>query len=683
MGDDIKRTLPPKTPACEDLPFGKGWSLGRQFLRWFGFCLAVGVGLALITALYLKSKPLPPPQIGLTTQILDINGRLIDNLYRGERRDPVRLKELPRSIVDATLTAEDQRFYEHWGFSPKGILRAGLVNLKNGRVSQGASTITQQLARNLYLTHDRTWSRKWREATLTAQLELHFSKEEILEMYLNKIYYGHGAYGIERASRIYFGKPARDLTPAESAMLAGIPRGPRWYSPLNDPDRAKARQEAILDRMARSGRIIREAAEAAKREALVYADPPQPQPARAPYFRDYVIQEASRRGLDESLLQNGGLKIYTTLDLKMQEEAEKAIQKYLRNNGELQGALISLDPREGHIRAMVGGKDYRHSQYNRIFGKRQPGSTFKPVLYLAALKHGLTPVSRFESKPTTFTYQGRPYRPTNYRNRYANRPMTMTEALATSDNVYAVHTHLAIGEEEAVRMGRRLGIRSPLQPVPSLALGTSVVSPFEMVQVYATLAAEGLHQPPTSILRIEDREGNILSESKPSPEQVIPPAEAFIMTRMLEGVFAPGGTANRVKQMLPRPVAGKTGSTHWDSWLSGYTPRLATTVWVGYDRGKTLPDGASRLTHGIWGSFMKGALHGVPAQPFSPPAGVVKAKVDPETGRLATPSCPKTIDVWFLSGTEPKQTCGTHPPRPDPSTPDPSLWKRIKKWWTG
>lgn len=255
MGDELNRSLPPETPDWEHLPLGKWWSLGRMFLHWFGFCLIAGVSLALIALLYLKSKPLPPPQLGLTTRILDSRGKLIDTLDRGERRDPVQLKELPKSIQEATLTAEDQRFYEHWGFSPKGILRAVWINLKKGQVSQGASTITQQLARNLYLTHDRTWSRKWREAVLTTQLEIHFSKKEILEMYLNKIYYGHGAYGIERAARIYFGKPAHDLTLAESAMLAGIPRGPRWYSPLNDPDRAKARQEAILDRMVRSGRI--------------------------------------------------------------------------------------------------------------------------------------------------------------------------------------------------------------------------------------------------------------------------------------------------------------------------------------------------------------------------------------------------------------------------------------------
>ncbi|PTX62454.1 1A family penicillin-binding protein [Melghirimyces profundicolus] len=683
MGDDMNRTLPPET-SWEDLPFGKWWARIHTAARWFGFCLTVGVGLALITVLYLKSKPLPPPQIGLTTQIVDARGNLIDHLDRGERRDPVKLKELPRSVIDATLTAEDQHFYEHWGFSPKGILRAALVNLKQGRVSQGASTITQQLARNLYLTHDRNWSRKWKEATLTAQLELHFSKNEILRMYLNKIYYGHGAYGIERAARIYFGKPARDLTLAESAMLAGIPRGPRWYSPLDNPSSANIRQKAILNAMVKNGRITRAEAETAKKEPLVYADPPRPQPARASYFRDYVIQAAvSKYGLEESQVRNGGLKIHTTLDLNMQEKAETALKHYLKNDRELQGALISLNPQNGHIKAMVGGKDYHQSQYNRVFGKRQPGSTFKPILYLAALENGLTPASRFASQPTTFLYRGGKYRPTNYHGRYARRPITMAEALATSDNIYAVHTHLAIGEEEAVRMGRRLGIRSPLKPVPSLALGTSAVSPFEMAKVYATLAGGGLHQPPTAILRIEDSEGNILAESRNTPEQVLTPAESYVMTSMLKGVFAPGGTANRIKQILSRPVAGKTGSTDWDSWLSGFTPDLTTTVWVGYDKGKPLPPGTSRLTHNIWGRFMKEALESRSAKDFRPPDGVVKVKVDPQTGERATDTCPQSSELWFLSGTEPKSSCSVHRPSVPSPVEQPSLWERIKKWWSG
>ncbi|MFC4077277.1 transglycosylase domain-containing protein [Salinithrix halophila] len=682
MGDDMDRSLPPA--GWEQVPFAKWWDRGRRILRWFSFCLLTGFGLALFTLLYLKSKPLPPPPIGMTTQLMDIRGKVIDQLDAGEHRDPVRLRKIPQSLIDATLAAEDQRFFDHWGFSTKGILRAAWINLKSRRVAQGASTITQQLARNLYLTHDRTWTRKLREAALTTQLELHFSKREILEMYLNKIYYGHGAYGVERAAHIYFHKPARSLNLAECAMLAGIPRGPGYYSPLADPRRAKRRQELILTRMAKAGFITRRSAEEAKRVPLHYGRPPRPIPARAPWFRDYVIQSAvSRFGLTESQVRSGGLKIYTTLDPARQEAAEKAVARYLNTQDQLEGALVSVDPRTGAIQAMVGGRDYSRSQYNRVFARRQPGSTFKPILYLAALEQGLTPVTRFDSKPTTFLFSDGKYAPTNYHGRYANRPITMGEAIATSDNVYAVRTLLEIGREQAVRMGKKLGIDSSLTPVPSLALGSSAVRPFEMIQVYSTLANGGVKHSPFAIRRIEDTDGQVIARAQPQPTSVIPRPETFVITKMLEKVFASGGTAHRVKQILPRPVAGKTGSTEWDSWLSGYTPDLATTVWLGYDRGKRLPPGTSRLTHNIWGTYMREALATVPPRPFPTPEGVTEVTVDPDTGYRATSACPRREKIWFLNGTEPEKTCPAHrEPSPVPKTLD-SLWERIKKWWDG
>lgn len=304
-----------------------------RVFRWFGLLLITGSALLLFTILYLKSKPLPPPEISMTTKIVDENGRVIDQLDDGEHRDPIRLSHIPRSLVAATLAAEDQSFYRHWGFSLKGIARAAWINLKEHRLAQGASTITQQLARNLYLTQDRTWSRKLKEAALTAQLELHYSKNEILEMYLNKIYYGHGAYGIQRAAKIYFGKPVGQLTLAESAMLAGIPRGPAFYSPFEHPERAKRRQRAILDTMAKRGFVQRAEAEEAKREPIVLAGkPPSENAASAPYFRDYIVKTAiTQLGLDEELVHHGGLTITTTINLKMQKAAEQAVKQYVGN----------------------------------------------------------------------------------------------------------------------------------------------------------------------------------------------------------------------------------------------------------------------------------------------------------------------------------------------------------------
>ncbi|GGE05729.1 penicillin-binding protein 2D [Marinithermofilum abyssi] len=683
MGDDIDRMLPRET-GSHSVDFDRWWFWGARIFRWTWMGIAGLLCLALVTVLYLKSRPLPPPEIPMTTKILDIHGRPIDQLDSGEHREPIRLGKLPPHLIQATLAAEDQRFFQHWGFSAKGIARAIWVNLREGRLAQGASTITQQLARNLYLTHDRTWSRKVREAMLTAQLELHYSKKEILEMYLNKIYYGHGAYGIGRAARLYFGKDAKDLTLAESAMLAGIPRGPRWFSPLEYPDRAKSRQKMILDAMARQGKISRQEAAAAKSQTLTYAPPPKPAPARAPYFRDYVLKAAVQQwGLDEHEVRNGGLKITTTLDLSIQQKAEQAVQRYLSNQGDLQAALVSVEPATGYIKAMVGGKDYRQSPYNRVFGKRQPGSTFKPILYLAALQDGLTPLTRFESRPTVFPYEGGTYEPSNYHDRYAYRPITMQEAIATSDNVYAVSTHLLIGRNQAIQMARLLGIVSPLQPVPSLALGSSAVSPYEMVQAYAAIADNGRHRTPVAILRIEDARGEPIDPPQAAPVQQTSAPASFVLTKMMETVFQPGGTANRVGQMLPyRSIAGKTGSTHWDSWLSGFTPNLATTVWLGYDKGKPLPDGASRLTHNIWGSYMRDALRGKPNPPFQPPSGVVKVQVDPATGYLATSRCPRAREMFFIAGTEPRQTCPNHP-FTTPSPPSPSLLERLKKWWFG
>jgi 1A family penicillin-binding protein len=683
MADELDQTTSTQ-PNLPITPILDRWlRRGRFLLRWFTFCLTVGVALAVLSGLYLKSRPLPPPDIGMTTQILDMHGRPIDQWDRGEHRDYISLEQLPQSLIQATLAAEDRQFYEHRGFSLRGILRAAWVNVRSGHVAQGASTITQQLARNLYLTHDRTWTRKWKEAIYTVQLELHFSKDEILEMYFNKIYYGHGAYGAERAARTYFGKSARHLTLAESALLAGIPRGPRWYSPLLHPKRAQQRQRTILDAMAKQGMITAQAAEQAQNERLVYATPPKPGPARAPWFRDAVLQEAvSRFGLDEALVRNGGLRIHTTLDLSIQQQAERAMERNLATQPGLEGALISIDPHTGHIKAMVGGRNYRQSQFNRVFAKRQPGSTFKPILYLAALERGLTPATRFASKPTSFSYGGKVYRPTNYHGRYANRLISMGEAIATSDNVYAVHTHLTIGEEEAVRMARRLGIRHPLNPVPSLALGTSEVSPMEMVQVYATLAAGGIHHPPTAIQRIEAPDGRLLAQSKSQPEAVLSPETAFVMTHMLEGVFKPGGTAHRVKRRLNRPVAGKTGSTNWDSWLSGYTPDLATTVWLGYDQHRELPRGTSRLTHQIWGTFMQDALAQVKPRRFPVPHGVVKVTIDPESGMVAGTHCPHAVTAYFIEGTQPQQTCSMHDDKPARDQ-QPSWWERIKKWWFG
>lgn len=651
----------------------------KGLLKRVGLLLLATCVAGLLAVLYLKSRPLPPPEIPLTAKIYDVHGQLIATLDRGEHREPVTLQEVPPHLKAATIAAEDHTFYSHWGFSPKGILRAAWVNLRRGKLAQGASTITQQLARNLYLTHDRTWSRKWKETVLATQLELHFSKDEILEMYLNQIYYGHGAYGIQRAARVYFGKSPKELNLAESALLAGIIRGPKWYSPFHQPDRAKKRQHEVLTQMVQMGAISKEEAIQATQTPILFKDPPLPESTKAPYFRDYIIREALQLGIDESQLYHEGLKIYTTLDLNMQRSAEKAVHHYLSTKNELQGALVAMEPKTGAIRAMVGGKNYQESQYNRIFAQRQPGSSFKPILYLAALQQGFTPLTQLESKPTTFTLGKQEYTPSNYGDRYANRPITLRESIAWSDNIYAVATHLRIGREQALRTARQLGIQSPLRAVPSLALGTETVTPFELTRSYATLAAGGKRPKPFGILRIEAPDGTLVTQTQIEAEQAVPQAHAYVLTNLLQGVFEPGGTAHRVKQIFPAPAAGKTGTTEWDGWLAGYTPNLATTVWIGYDRGKKLTSGDSRLAQYIWATFMRDALQN-DSEAFPTPSGVVQVMVDSQTGQLATERCSQVYEEVFVQGTEPVETCTLH------STPSshqaPSLWEWLKKWWS-
>ncbi|MFC7440126.1 transglycosylase domain-containing protein [Laceyella putida] len=657
----------------------KGLSFLYKLAKGLTWTLVVGALLSGLMLLYLKSRPLPVPNFFAPSMLYDDQGQVFGRLDDGEARIPVRLADLPPSLIAATLAAEDKDFYRHHGFSIKGILRAVAVNVREGQIEQGASTITQQLARNLYLTHDRTWSRKIKEALLTVQLELHYTKNQILELYLNQIYYGHGAYGVGRAAKLYFNKKAEDLTLAESAFLAGIPRGPSHYSPWHHLDRARKRQHHILDLMAKNGKITSAEAQQAKQSALALAPQTRPKQLKANYFRDYVISTlVNRYGLDEAMVRRGGLKIYTTLNTSMQRAAEQAVKQYTGPTPELQGALISVDPRTGSIKAMVGGKDYLTSQYNRVFAKRQPGSSFKPFLYLSALQHGFTPITRIESKPTTFVYQGGTYKPANYRDQYAYRPITMREAIARSDNIYAVSTLLAIGMDREISLAHQLGIKSPLKATPSLALGSYTVSPYEMAEAYATIASAGVRHPLVGITKVVDPFNRIIVQEQNQPQRVASPAHAFVLTKLMSSVLEPGGTGYRVRQQFTRPAAGKTGTTDWDGWIAGYTPDLVTITWVGYDQGKRLPHHQARLSQTIWAHYMKEATKGQPVNDFPVPAGVKGVYIDEETGKLATPLCDRVRFEYFVSGTEPKEIAPQHR-MPEK---DPTLWEQLVDWWS-
>lgn len=649
---------------------------------------------------YLYQKDLPPIGDDIRSKLLDSRGNVLATFTNdGRSRDPVKLEEISPLLIQATLAVEDRKFYDHSGFDLKGMARAVLVNLEAGERTQGASTLTQQLARNLYLTHEKTWTRKAKEALYTMQLEMKFSKDEILNMYLNEIYYGHGAYGIEAAARMYFGKAAADLDLAESAMLAGIPKGPTYYSPYTHMENAKKRQGIILSAMANVGDITDAEAQTAAREGLKFK--PQGQKdttVAAPYFRDYVrslVIDTLHISSDE--LDQGGLKVYTTLDSDMQQAAEDAVDKGMDGSSELETALVSIDPRTGYIKAMVGGTNYRTNPFNHALATtRQPGSSFKPIMYLTALSSKtMTGLSVFNSQPTLFHYDNnrKTYQPRNFGDKYLGE-INMRQAIAASDNIYAVNTIMKVGADKVAEMAANMGIGSPLQSVPSLALGTSPVSPLEMASAFAVIGGGGVKLPVTAILKITDSKGNLLYEAPQGQGQkVVEPAAAYVLTRLMEGVFESGGTGNRVASVIKRPVAGKTGTTDTDGWMVGFTPELSTSVWVGYDKGREIATSDGRRAAPIFAEFTEKALANVPPKTFPIPDGVVSVYINPQSGKLATAACPEKELETFISGTEPTEYCDQHGAGEDtapsggskdnavPAKDEHSLWSDIKRWW--
>ncbi|GAA3410133.1 transglycosylase domain-containing protein [Paenibacillus hodogayensis] len=674
---------------------GRGKRRLRKFVAFLFSCGLLGVACLVAGALYLRTQALPVGTFTQPSQLYDMRGELIASFQGGENREFVPLKNMPKYLVDATLAIEDKRFYDHVGLDLRGIARAALVNVQHmGRV-QGASTLTQQLARNLYLTQDRTWSRKMKEAMYAVQLEMQLSKDQIMEMYLNDAtYYGNSAYGVQSAAKLFFGKDVADLTLAECAMIAGVPKGPRYYSPYFNMDNAVERQQLILTEMANQGYITVQQAEAAKAEKLNIR-PAEKKSAivLAPYFRDYVRSVAiNRLGIDEREFDEGGIRVYTTLDLTMQRAAEDSVSRQLTggDTGELQAALVAVDPRNGYVKAMVGGRDYGENQFNRaVSNSRQPGSAFKAFVYLTALQQpGFTAVSRFKSEPTAFTYDNgrKTYTPSNFGGKYPNALIDLREAIAKSDNIFAVQTIMQVGADKVIETARKLGITSRLEPLPSLALGTYPVSPLEMAGAFGAIANQGTRIETTVITRIESSTGKLLYEAKPVKEKVVEPEYAYTLTNLMKSVFEPGGTASRVASTIKRPVAGKTGTTDTDAWLVGFTPELATAVWVGYDRDKMISSLDSYKAAPIFADFTEQALEAIPPKLFPMPDNVTSVYIDPATGKLATDRCPNARSEVFVKGTEPTEYCSEHgsaPPADGKAEPKKSgsWWDDLKRWW--
>ncbi|MGJ9458232.1 transglycosylase domain-containing protein [Oceanobacillus sp. CF4.6] len=630
------------------------------------------LGILSLATIYLLAFLMGPPQLAgdQATIIYDQNDTII-----GEKRDVlikhwVPLDDIPPLVVDATVMIEDQRFFDHQGFDYKRIGGAILKNITSASLKEGASTLTQQYARNLFLTPEKTWTRKIKEAFYTVRLEMFYSKEEILEGYLNTIYYGHGAYGIQSASNYFFNKAVTDLTLAEVSMLTGIPKGPTYYSPLNNEENANQRQRLILQTL-RGKNIISEAEQAAAlEEKLVYSVTPK-NPGAAPYFQDEVLQEASRLlDLDQSEIRAAGYQIHTTLNSEFQKHLEENILETIKGTSDVETAAISMDPHTGAVLAMVGGRDYEKSSYNRaVDAKRMSGSTFKPLLYYAALHHGYTASTQLMSKPTVFEMEnGDVYQPSNFNGYYANEPITLAQALALSDNVYAVKTNMYLGPEKLVETAEQFGLNGDFPAVPASALGTASVSVENMTAAYGMLANGGQKVASYTIEEIINRHGKKVYEKKlDTREKVLDPKKTFILTHLMTGMFDEemsgytSVTGSGITNQLTNLYAGKSGTTNSDSWMIGYSPSIVTGIWTGYDDNRNMElVSESAYAKEIWAAFMEAAHEGQAQGAFAMPSGVVGIPIDPATGKRATPDCGTSRVMYFEKGTEPRSYCSEH-----------------------
>jgi penicillin-binding protein 1B len=617
----------------------------------------------------------------------------------GEEHRPVRLADVPPVLLNAVLAAEDHRFFEHGGLDARGVLRAAWTNLRAGRVMQGGSTITQQLVKNRLLGARRTYLRKVSEAWLATLVEWRYSKQQILEAYLNEIYLGQrsglAVRGVGAAARAYFRKEIHQLTPAEAALLAGMVRAPNNYSPAVNPERARARRDVVLARMRELGTLSAADWETARAQpvrvppAAVTAQP-------APYFTDYVRLELEQRFGD--IGENVGASVYTTLDLALQRFAEAAVVRGLdrletrlpRLRREeparrLQAALVALDPATGEIRALIGGRDYQASQFNRAaLARRQPGSAFKPFVYLAALRGrggtpALTAASMVDDSPITLTLGRDTWSPRNYNDRYEGR-VTVRRALELSLNAATIRVADSVGLPAVIETARALGLESELAPVPAMALGSFEVTPIELARAYLPIVNGGVR--PSGVLAVRavrDRDGALDPAAAEEPAAAISPAEAYLLTSLLEGVIASGTGASARALGVSGAVAGKTGTTNdgRDAWFVGYGPHLLVVVWVGFDGGDAHGLSGADAALPIWADFMRQALDAYPQPGFTVPSGITFAGIDLTNGQLANRFCPAVGRETFLAGTEPPP-CQEHGGAGDQIL---DWWKRLRDWW--
>jgi len=599
------------------------------------------------------------------TRIYSADRTLLAEIFL-EKRHPVLLKMIPDQLIAALIATEDRKFYSHSGVDLKGITRAIIKDIWAGEFVEGASTITQQLAKTLFLTPKKTLVRKIKEALLAFQLERRYTKDEILTYYLNQVYYGSGAYGVESAARIFFDKTVSALTLAECALVAGMPKSPSRYSPLENPDLALKRRNIVLKQMAETGIISEAEHEQAVREPL-QVTAQRPEAVKAPYFIEY-IKKALEEIVGPTQLYKGGLTVYTTLSYSLQQAAEKAISKGTFEiesrmikkqiiNSAPQGALISLDVSNGGIMAMVGGRDFHASPYNRaVTARRQPGSAFKPIIYAYAIEKGFPQSKLLLDAPVAFkgAKNGKDWTPQNFSKTYQGE-MTMRRALAVSENIPAIRLIEMLGPATIVRFGHTLGITSPLKSNLSLALGASEVTLLELTAAYAVFPNRGEWIKPYGIMEIDDHRGRILWRVKPQKKVAMSRAGAAVMTNMLTAVIQEG--TGRKARILNRPVAGKTGTTdqYKDALFIGFSPSIATGVWVGTDHNNPLGnrETGSRAALPIWIEYMREALAQKPYEYFDLPDDIVRIPIDPTTGATVMDNTPGAVVALFKKDTAP------------------------------
>jgi len=633
-----------------------------------------------------------------TSKVFAADGRFLAELGL-ERRTLVLLKDIPKSVKDAVVITEDRRFYTHRGIDYYRILGAAARNLKAGRYAQGFSTITMQLARNVFperISREKTLLRKLKEARVARAIELRYSKDKILELYLNQVYLGNGAYGVETAAQRYFGKPVREVTVAEAAVLAGLLKGPERYNPRRFADRAILRRNTVLELMRREGAVNDAEASIAKASPLQLGTRSESGDV-APYYVEWV-----RRELEQHFgqrLYDEGLQVFTSLDVDMQTAAERALENQLRaieagqhgkythltyeaylarsaeggetgaaNSPYLQGAFVALDPRTGAVRALVGGRDYDDSKFNRATqALRQPGSTFKPIVYAAAIHQGFTPAQVLDDSPIALDQMsGETWTPQNYDLKFMG-PVSLRKSLYQSRNLPAIRTGMAVGTDAVIRMARRFGIKTPIPPYPSLYIGAADVYPLQMIGSYAVFANLGLRTTPHAILKVEDALGKVVWNPQREREAVLSPEESWLMVSMLKDVVIRGSGARVWSSGFRVPAGGKTGTTNdgADVWFIGFTADLVAGVWMGFDRPQKIKSNAQggELASPAWSAFMTEVYRRKPQPPDWPrPDGVMVREIDAPTGQLANSTCTTAVVTeFFVQGTEPTQTCSEAP----------------------